>query len=92
MLHNAILAMSAIFSDDPHMRDSNMRRYFAIAAKNCLESECQKPEISLVHALGIIGTYHGNEGDQILADVYFGMSARMGQARTFSLLYRNASI
>jgi hypothetical protein len=75
MLHKAIFAMSAIFSDDSCLRDPKTRRDFATAAKNpencqCLETECQKPEINLVHALGITGTCHGNEGDQILADVY----------------------
>ncbi|KAJ7704479.1 hypothetical protein B0H17DRAFT_1039765 [Mycena rosella] len=79
-LHNALLGISAIFSDNPCIRDTSSRRCFVTTAKRYLEAECQKPELSLVHALGIIGTFHGNEGDHIVADLYFGMSARVGQA------------
>ncbi|KAJ6565451.1 hypothetical protein DFH09DRAFT_919459 [Mycena vulgaris] len=80
MLHNAILASSAVFSDDPRIRDINSRRYFAAAAKRCLEEECKRPNLCLVHALGMIGTFHGTAGDHILADLYFGMGARISQA------------
>ncbi|KAJ7704480.1 hypothetical protein B0H17DRAFT_1039775 [Mycena rosella] len=80
MLHNAILSTAALFSDDPRIRDMNSRRYFITAAKKCLEAECEKPELSLVQALGMIGTFHGANGDHIVADLYFGMGARVGQA------------
>ncbi|KAJ7016713.1 hypothetical protein C8F04DRAFT_926102, partial [Mycena alexandri] len=39
MLHNALLAISAVSSDDPHLRDAKTRDRFAQAAKTCLETE-----------------------------------------------------
>ncbi|KAJ7481446.1 hypothetical protein FB451DRAFT_128986 [Mycena latifolia] len=80
LLHNAILGISAIFSDDPHIRESSTRRCFVTAAKSHLEAECLKPDLSLVHALGLIATFHGNEGEHIMADLYHGMSARLSQS------------
>ncbi|KAJ7481445.1 hypothetical protein FB451DRAFT_990665, partial [Mycena latifolia] len=80
LLHNTILGFSAIFSDDPRIRDPNSRRCFITAAKSYLEAECQKPNLSLVHALGMIATYHANEGEYIMADLYHGMSARLSQS------------
>ncbi|KAJ6625099.1 hypothetical protein B0H10DRAFT_654938 [Mycena sp. CBHHK59/15] len=77
MLHNALLAVATIYSDDPHIRDPKSRRYFAVAAKNCLEAESHKPNVSLVHALAFLGTYYSDEGDHILADLYCAMSARL---------------
>ncbi|KAJ7291332.1 hypothetical protein C8J57DRAFT_214498 [Mycena rebaudengoi] len=80
MLHNALLSIATIFSDEPHIRDLTCRQYFVAAAKDCLEAECQKPDISLVHALSFLATFFGNEGDQIMGDLYYGMSARISQA------------
>jgi hypothetical protein len=72
MLHNALLAICVIFSDDAHTRDAKTRRLFVDAAKGYLEAECQKPDISLVQALGFLGTYHTDLGDRILGDLYVG--------------------
>ncbi|KAJ7291319.1 hypothetical protein C8J57DRAFT_1491814 [Mycena rebaudengoi] len=80
MLHNAIMAIAAVYSDDPHINDWTSREYFATEAKRCLESECQKPDIGLIHALGLLGTYHADLGASILGDLYFGMSARVSQS------------
>lgn len=80
MLHNALVALATAFSDDPRIRDHKSRQYFANAAKNYIEAECQKPNICVVHALSIIGSYHSSKGDQTLGYMYFGMSARMSQA------------
>lgn len=74
MLHNAILSLSAVFSDDQRIRDARTRQYFAKAAKACLEAECQRPDISLVHALAFLATYHGNKGDRIISELYCGAS------------------
>ncbi|KAF8892873.1 hypothetical protein BD779DRAFT_1507469 [Infundibulicybe gibba] len=80
MLHNALLALATAFSDDLRIRDLKARQYFAVAAKNLIESECQKPNLSVVHALSILGSFHSSQGDQTLGYLYFGMSARMSQA------------
>ncbi|KAJ7151398.1 hypothetical protein C8R43DRAFT_886920 [Mycena crocata] len=72
MLHNALLALSAIFSDDPRLRDPKTRRYFAHAARCSLDAECRQPNISLVHALAFLGTYYADIGDRIVGDMLFG--------------------
>ncbi|KAJ7288486.1 hypothetical protein C8J57DRAFT_1280412 [Mycena rebaudengoi] len=79
MLHNAILAVASVFSDDPRIRNANRRKYFVVAATACLEAECEKPTVSLVHSLSLLGTYFSTSEDlKILGDGYFAMSARVG--------------
>ncbi|KAF8646644.1 hypothetical protein AX16_007143 [Volvariella volvacea WC 439] len=80
MLHNALIALGSAFSDDPLIRDSRSREYFAQAAKGYLEAECQKPNISAVQALSILASYHSSKGEQTLGYLYFGMSARVCQS------------
>ncbi|CAK5284862.1 unnamed protein product [Mycena citricolor] len=80
MLHNALIALASGFSDDPRIRDLRARQYFADAAKRCIEAECMKPNISVVHALSILASFHSTQGDQMLGYLYFGMSARISQA------------
>ncbi|KAJ7764577.1 fungal-specific transcription factor domain-containing protein [Mycena maculata] len=77
MLHNAFLSLCSVLSDDLHMRDTKTREYFANAAKACIQDECQRPDISLVHALAFLGTYHSNNGDRIMGELYFGMCSRI---------------
>ncbi|EDR01153.1 uncharacterized protein LACBIDRAFT_312485 [Laccaria bicolor S238N-H82] len=80
MLHNALVALGTAFLDDPNIRDLKSRRCFADTAKCYLEVECQKPQLSVVHALDFLAAFHASQGDQTLGFLYFGMSARMGQA------------
>ncbi|TFK48724.1 hypothetical protein OE88DRAFT_1663816 [Heliocybe sulcata] len=80
MLHNALLALSLAFSDKPHLKDINTRRMFANQAKQDIEKECDRPSISVVHGLSLIGSFHSTQGEQTLGYMYFGMSARMSQA------------
>jgi hypothetical protein len=82
MLHNAMLAICAIFSDDPFIQDGKTRQRFADTAKQCLELECQNPDVSLVHALACLVTFYADRGDRIMGDLYFGMSNRMCMSRT----------
>ena len=72
MLHNALLALGTAFLDDPNIRDFKSRRCFADAAKSHLEVECQKPQLSVVHALDILAGFHASQGDQTLGFLYFG--------------------
>jgi len=80
MLHNALVALALAFVDEPELRDLKARQYFANTAKSFIEAECEKPNISVVHALSILASYHSSQGDQTLGYMYFGMSAHMGQA------------
>ncbi|KAJ6616846.1 hypothetical protein B0H10DRAFT_2035936 [Mycena sp. CBHHK59/15] len=79
MLHNALVALATAFSDDPRIRDLKSRQYFAAAAKNYIEEECQKPNISVVHGLSILGSFHSSQGDQMLGYMYFGASKYQSQ-------------
>jgi hypothetical protein len=72
MLHNALIALAMAFSDDPQIRDLESRQQFARKAKSYIEAECQRPNISVVHALSIIGSFHSCQGDQTLGYMYFG--------------------
>jgi hypothetical protein len=83
MLHNALIALATAFSDDPRIRDLNSRQFFARKAKSYIEAECQRPNISVVHALSIIGSFHSSQGDQTLGYMYFG------EFSTLKLLYTN---
>ncbi|KAF7967505.1 hypothetical protein HWV62_41412 [Athelia sp. TMB] len=80
MLHNALMSLATAFSDQPRIRDLNSRQYFARKAKEYIEAECQRPNISVVHALSILASFHSSQGDQTLGYLYFGMSGRMSQA------------
>ena len=72
MLHNALLALALAFLDDPSVRDYKARQYFADEAKKYLETEASKPNLSTVHALSILGTFHSSQGAQTLGFMYFG--------------------
>ncbi|GLB39659.1 putative fungal specific transcription factor [Lyophyllum shimeji] len=85
MLHNALIAVATAFSDDPRIRDIKSRQAFAANAKSYIESECQQPNISVMHALSVLGSYHSGLGEQTLGYLYFGMSARISQALGLSI-------
>ncbi|KAJ7178072.1 fungal-specific transcription factor domain-containing protein [Mycena filopes] len=77
MLHNALLSIAALFSDDPYLRALETRQHFANAAKALLEAECQRPDVSLVNALSFLGTFYIDNGDRIQGELYCGMSSRI---------------
>ncbi|KAF8064999.1 hypothetical protein FPV67DRAFT_1671298 [Lyophyllum atratum] len=85
MLHNALVAVATAFSDDPRIRDLKSRQAFAQNAKDYIEPECQQPNISVVHALSVLGSFHSGLGEQTLGYLYFGMSARISQALGLSI-------
>jgi hypothetical protein len=72
MLHNALISVATAFSDDPSVRDPKSRQRFASAAKSYIEAECQEPNISVVHGLSFLGSYHSSLGEQTLGYLYFG--------------------
>ncbi|KAF7348377.1 Zn(2)-C6 fungal-type domain-containing protein [Mycena sanguinolenta] len=75
MLHNAILSLSTVFSDDPYLRDLNTRRFFTQRA--LAGFDFKKPDSSMVHALTFIATFYTDCGDRIPAELYFGMATRL---------------
>jgi len=72
MLHNALMALATAFSDDPRIRDLMFRQYFATRAKSYIDTECHRPNISAMHALSILGSFHSSLGNQTLGYLYFG--------------------
>ena len=86
MLHNAAMALATAYSDDPMLKSARCRNLFAERAKGYIESECQKPTIALVTALGTLAAFHSVCGDQSLAYLYFGMAGRMSQSRMLPLI------
>lgn len=87
MLHNSLLAVATAFSDDPRIRDLKARQTFATLAKSYVETECQQPNISVVHALSCLGSYHSGLGEQTLGYLYFGMSTWSVQLVTCIFLH-----
>lgn len=49
-----------------------MRDCFARRAKEYIEPECQKPNLSVVNALNALASYHSSLGEQSLGYLYFG--------------------
>ncbi|KAJ3790104.1 fungal-specific transcription factor domain-containing protein [Lentinula aff. detonsa] len=80
MLHNALLAVAAGFSDKPQVQEYKARKCFADEAKRLMESEVQRPNVSVVHALSMLGSFHSSSGEQGLGYVYFGIGSRVSQA------------
>jgi hypothetical protein len=72
MLHNALISVATAFSDNPSIRDPKSRQCFASTAKSYIEAECQEPNISVVHGLSFLGSYHSSLGEQTLGYLYFG--------------------
>ena len=77
MLHNALVALALAFLDDPRLRDFKTRQYFAERAKSFLEAECREPNISVVQALSLVGSFHSSQGDQTLGYMYCGTFFRL---------------
>ncbi|KAJ7062681.1 hypothetical protein C8F01DRAFT_985817, partial [Mycena amicta] len=85
MLHNALLALGSAYSDDPRVRSVSARRAISAHAKSFIEAEVIRPDISVVHALAIVGSFHSSHGEMMLGWMYFGMSARISQALGLSI-------
>lgn len=81
MLHNALIALAAAFSDDPRICDLATRQKFATVAKGYIDVECQKPNICVVQALSLLGSFHSSQGDENLGYMYFGESDEDAQNR-----------
>ncbi|CAE6437271.1 unnamed protein product [Rhizoctonia solani] len=79
-LHCALMSFATAYSDNPKVKLKETRDHFAQCAKQHLESECERPTITVVQALTFLSDYHGSLGERGLAYLYFGMSCRMVRA------------
>ncbi|KAF7366737.1 Zn(2)-C6 fungal-type domain-containing protein [Mycena sanguinolenta] len=77
LLHNAILSIYSVFSDNAYLRDLKTRQFFFRAAKASIEVEALKPDISLVAGLAFIGTFYADVGERIQAELFCGKSSRL---------------
>ncbi|KAJ7159997.1 fungal-specific transcription factor domain-containing protein [Mycena crocata] len=85
MLHNALLAVSAIYSDNPYLRAPKTRQYFVNVALDRLQADCRKPDLSLVQSFAFLGTYYVDLGDRIMGDLFCGMSSRISMSLGLSV-------
>ncbi|CUA70896.1 Nitrogen assimilation transcription factor nirA [Aspergillus nidulans FGSC A4] [Rhizoctonia solani] len=79
-LHCALMSFATAFSDNPKVKAKQTRTHFAQCAKQHLESECERPTITVVQALTFLSDFHGSLGDRGLAYLYSGMACRIVRA------------
>jgi hypothetical protein len=72
MLHNALLALGANFSDNHDLRNIRSLNHFVNKANSYFEIERQKPSISLLQALSVLGNFHCSRGEYNSASMYIG--------------------
>ncbi|KAK7024943.1 Zn(2)-C6 fungal-type domain-containing protein [Favolaschia claudopus] len=77
ILHNAMLAVIAVYSDSLYLRERKTRQHFVNAAKPLMDAECWKPDISLVQAFAFLGTFYADAGERIQAELFCGKSTRL---------------
>ncbi|KAJ6449065.1 hypothetical protein C8R45DRAFT_147581 [Mycena sanguinolenta] len=75
MLHNALLSVSAAFSDNPYLRNPETRRYFALTAQAYFD--IKKSDPNTINGLSYIGAFYIDRGERIPAELYFAMSTRL---------------
>ncbi|KAH7338365.1 hypothetical protein B0J17DRAFT_718012 [Rhizoctonia solani] len=74
MLHCALLAYAAAFSDDPEIRSPSFRAELARYAKEWLDYEFERPVMALVRSLALLAEYHCGIGEGGAGYMYMGMS------------------
>jgi hypothetical protein len=76
-LHNSLLSVALSFSDKKEVRSRENRMLFAKSAKEQMDSECLKPEISTITGFSFLGSFHSGQNEHGLGFTYFGISVRM---------------
>ncbi|KAK7042485.1 Zn(2)-C6 fungal-type domain-containing protein [Favolaschia claudopus] len=77
MLHNALLSMAMLFSDNPTLRDRKTRQRFVDTAKALANEEYPKPDISLVQALAFLASFYADCGERIQSEMFAVQSSRL---------------
>ncbi|KAK7042484.1 Zn(2)-C6 fungal-type domain-containing protein [Favolaschia claudopus] len=77
MLHNAILAMATLFSDNPYLKERKTRQHFVNTAKFLANAEYWKPDVSLVQAFAFLASFYADYGERIQAELFAGQSSRL---------------
>lgn len=77
LLHNAVLSLAATFSDDARITENDAGAIFATKAKALIEDEAERPMLSTVQGLMLLGSYHSGSAKHGLGWLYSGMGLRM---------------
>ncbi|KAF8714536.1 nitrogen assimilation transcription factor, partial [Rhizoctonia solani] len=80
MLHCALIAYAAAFSDNAEIRSPSFRHRFAQHAKQWLDYEFERPVAALPRALALLAEYHCAVGEQSAGFMYMGMSIRAARS------------
>ncbi|QRW20701.1 Fungal specific transcription factor domain [Rhizoctonia solani] len=80
MLHCALIAYAAAFSDNAEIRSPSFRGRFAQHAKQWLDYEFERPVAALPRALALLAEYHCAVGEQSAGFMYMGMSIRAARS------------
>ena len=84
LLHNAMLATSLGFLDDPVMRAIDVRRQYAAHGARFLHAEMERPMISTIYGLILLARFYGATSASELGYMYSGMALRCAQSSEFA--------
>jgi hypothetical protein len=82
-LHNIILSIALMWSDDDHLRRTSTRAIFASKAETYLNFEISRPTLATVQGLALKSSYHSTLGDHAGGWSYFGLADRASLSREF---------
>jgi len=86
LLHNAILSLAANYSDSAYLEVVDWGAPFAARAKQQIDSESERPMLSTVAGLALLGSYHSGSAKHGLGYMYAGMGFRMSYTRKLLLV------
>lgn len=81
MLHNVILSLAANYSESRYLEAVDWGGPFAARAKQLIDSESERPMLSTVAALALLGSHHSGTAQHGLGYMYAGMGFRMSYTR-----------
>ncbi|GAA6042421.1 hypothetical protein JCM8097_008444 [Rhodosporidiobolus ruineniae] len=81
LLHCAILAIVCSFKDDPRLSDGTASQALARRAKAAIDEEGERPTLSMLQGLLLLGSWHTGASQVGLAYLYAGIGLRL----TFTL-------
>jgi len=80
-LHNIMLAIALMWSDEDHLQRISTREIFAAKAETYLTVEISRPTLATVQGLALKSSYHSTLGDHAGGWSYFGLADRAALSR-----------
>jgi hypothetical protein len=80
-LHNIMLAIALMWSDEEHLQLPSTRAIFASKAETYLSVEISRPTLATVQGLALKSSYHSTLGDHAGGWSYFGLADRASLSR-----------